>query len=74
MITITIHGFYYFIFIVTTTFADNVGVYKITTNVRKRFDQTGPYPQYFTASDKAGNRAKCNFDLLIGGENKIYLR
>ena len=47
-------------------FSDNVGVAKVTSthNPGETFN-VGPIIVYYTANDAAGNRASCNFDVIV---------
>ena len=54
------------------TFTDNVGVTKVTAtyNSGKVFD-VGSRNVYYTASDAAGNRVDCKFEVLV--KRKVML-
>ena len=52
------------------TVTDNVGVDKFTTNYPNGSEVTwGEYNITYTASDKAGNKAHCNFRITIAGKH-----
>lgn len=52
-------------------FSDNVGVTKVTSthNPGDTF-KVGPLIVYYTASDAAGNRVTCNFDVNV--KSKLF--
>lgn len=63
------------IFLPGVTVTDNVGVYVFTTSRTNGSDFTwGEHNITYTASDKAGNTAKCHFQVIITGRlvNKTH--
>ena len=51
---------------------DNVGVYHFVTNIQNGSEVTfGQHHITYTASDKAGNKAYCRFNITIAGTNNF---
>lgn len=51
------------------TFTDNVGVASVTPEYKGGIQmRLGHLLQYYTASDKAGNRVTCKFEIITGGK------
>ena len=52
-------------------FRDNVGVVSVKSNLDFGERPAGTYPILFTARDKAGNTARCRFNVIVNGISRF---